>query len=442
MIGRPCLRRRTPELRHARHLAVVAHDLADDAGRLAAGQARQIDRPLGLARADQHAAATRAQRKHVPRRDQIVGPGVARDRHADGVGPLARRDAGGRPVARVDADREGRVPWRAWLSAAIIGSPSWATRSSVIDRQMRPRPSRAMKLIASGVTRSAAMARSPSFSRSSSSTRMTMRPARIASMALLDRDVTARAPSAVSGQRHTSSASRSTSDGPASARRRRSPCRVGATSRSTCLAMRSVSMFTARADRLVAELGDRQRVRDQRDAEDRRAGHVGQRVDRQADAVDGDRALGGDGAADVRGDGDLQIERRAVLAPGDDEPDGVDVAGDQVAAQPDRPGAAAARGGRASPGSSDAERGAASASPGRGRRRTARATRLDDGQADAVDGDAGAQRERREVEPVETVRRAAGRSGSARAIDSTVPMASTMPVNMKPSRDYSIARGR
>ncbi len=75
------------------------------------------------------------------------------------------------------------VWWRAWLSAVIIGSPSWATRSSVIDRQMRPRPSRAMKLIASGVTRSAAIVRSPSFSRSSSSTRMTMRPARIASMA-------------------------------------------------------------------------------------------------------------------------------------------------------------------------------------------------------------------------------------------------------------------
>src|SRR6266576_355290 len=48
---------------------------------------------------------------------------------------------------------------------------------------MSPRPSRAMKLIASGVTRSAAIVRSPSFSRSSSSTRITMPPARIASMA-------------------------------------------------------------------------------------------------------------------------------------------------------------------------------------------------------------------------------------------------------------------
>src|SRR5688572_3308976 len=50
-------------------------------------------------------------------------------------------------------------------------------------RQIRPRPWRAMKLMASGLTMSAAMVRSPSFSRSSSSTTMTMRPARICSTA-------------------------------------------------------------------------------------------------------------------------------------------------------------------------------------------------------------------------------------------------------------------
>jgi hypothetical protein len=44
--------------------------------------------------------------------------------------------------------------------------------------QMSPRPSFAMKLMASGVTCSASMARSPSFSREGSSTRMIMRPAR------------------------------------------------------------------------------------------------------------------------------------------------------------------------------------------------------------------------------------------------------------------------
>jgi hypothetical protein len=63
--------------------------------------------------------------------------------------------------------------------------PPWAAacrrsqRSRVSVRQIRPRPKRAMKLMASGVTWSAASTRSPSFSRSSSSTRMTMRPARM-----------------------------------------------------------------------------------------------------------------------------------------------------------------------------------------------------------------------------------------------------------------------
>ena len=63
------------------------------------------------------------------------------------------------------------------LRAAIGGSCRYSQRSRVSVRQIRPRPCLAMKLMASGVTRSAARTRSPSFSRSSSSTRMIMRPA-------------------------------------------------------------------------------------------------------------------------------------------------------------------------------------------------------------------------------------------------------------------------
>src|SRR6185436_19306862 len=97
--------------------------------------------------------------------------------------------------ARSRAEIPVVMPWRASmltvkavprserLSAVIMGRRRWATRSSVMARQMRPRPWRAMKLIASGVTMSAAMVRSPSFSRSSSSTTITMRPARICSTA-------------------------------------------------------------------------------------------------------------------------------------------------------------------------------------------------------------------------------------------------------------------
>ena len=119
-------------------------------------------------------------------------PGVTRS-----SGPASRATATRIVSARSRAEMPVVVPRRAsmltvkavWrgerLSAddVMSGRPSAATRSSVSDRQMSPRPWRAMKLTASGVARSAASTRSPSFSRSSSSTRMTMRPARTSSMA-------------------------------------------------------------------------------------------------------------------------------------------------------------------------------------------------------------------------------------------------------------------
>jgi len=60
---------------------------------------------------------------------------------------------------------------------------SSSRRSPVMETQMSPRPSREMKLIASGVTFPAAMIRSPSFSRVSSSTTMTILPCRMSSIA-------------------------------------------------------------------------------------------------------------------------------------------------------------------------------------------------------------------------------------------------------------------
>ena len=69
------------------------------------------------------------------------------------------------------------------FSVVIIGSLRSSTRSGVRERQMRPLPYFAIKLIASGVTFSAAMHRSPSFSLSSSSTRITILPFAISSMA-------------------------------------------------------------------------------------------------------------------------------------------------------------------------------------------------------------------------------------------------------------------
>ncbi|MNF62213.1 hypothetical protein D3C84_438890 [compost metagenome] len=68
------------------------------------------------------------------------------------------------------------------LAGTICSRPRRWQCSSVRVRQIRPRASRAMKLIASGVHISAASSRSPSFSRSSSSTSRTILPRRKSSM--------------------------------------------------------------------------------------------------------------------------------------------------------------------------------------------------------------------------------------------------------------------
>ena len=56
------------EIGHARHRAVVVHDLADHAGRIEPGEPRDIDGGFGVAGAHQRAAVARDQRKDVARR--------------------------------------------------------------------------------------------------------------------------------------------------------------------------------------------------------------------------------------------------------------------------------------------------------------------------------------------------------------------------------------
>ena len=94
-------------------------------------------------------------------------------------------------------------------SPTISGMRSSSSRSAVIGRQMRPRPKRAMKLIASGVTFSAAIVRSPSFSRSSSSTTTIIFPARKSSIAS-DIELLIRPSSAGRDQSPRAASSRST----------------------------------------------------------------------------------------------------------------------------------------------------------------------------------------------------------------------------------------
>ena len=117
------------------------------------------------------------QREDVARLDQVLGAAARVDGHLDGVGPVGRRDAGGHALPRLDGHGEGGAEPRLVVRAPWGAGAAPRARSAVIDRQMRPRPCAAMKLMASGVTNWAAMVRSPSFSRSSSSTTTTMRPA-------------------------------------------------------------------------------------------------------------------------------------------------------------------------------------------------------------------------------------------------------------------------
>ena len=158
------------QLRDARHGPVLVHDLADHAGGVEAGQAGQVHAGFGLPGAHQHAALPRAQREDVAGAREVGRAAVRVDGDEDGAGAVGGRDAGGDAVARVDGFAErgaepGGVARR--TSAAIAGTRS---APAVSERQIRPRPWVAMKLMISGVTFSAAMVRSPSFSRSSSST--------------------------------------------------------------------------------------------------------------------------------------------------------------------------------------------------------------------------------------------------------------------------------
>ena len=99
---------------------------------------------------------------------------------------VAARSAAEIPVVvlpRASTETVKAVPKLEVFCSTIGGSSSSSHLSAVSARQIKPRPSRAMKLIASGVAFSAARTRSPSFSRSSSSTMTTNRPSRSSSAA-------------------------------------------------------------------------------------------------------------------------------------------------------------------------------------------------------------------------------------------------------------------
>jgi hypothetical protein len=99
------------EVVEPRHRPVVLHDLADHARGIEPREPRDVDRRLGMAGADQHAAVARDQREDVAGGDDRA-PVLRRvDRDRDGARAIRRRDAGGDAFARLDRDGErGLVP--------------------------------------------------------------------------------------------------------------------------------------------------------------------------------------------------------------------------------------------------------------------------------------------------------------------------------------------
>ena len=124
----------------ARHLAVVAHDLADDAGGIEPGEARQVDRCLRLAGAHQHPAPAGAQRKDVA--------GTGKVRRGRLRGSIATRMVCARSAAEMPVVTPSRasmvsvkaVPKREELCCVMGNRRRWSARSSVSVRQMSPRP--------------------------------------------------------------------------------------------------------------------------------------------------------------------------------------------------------------------------------------------------------------------------------------------------------------
>ena len=90
----------------ARHGAVIIHDLADHTSRIKTRQARNINRRLGVARANQHTAIARHQRKNMSRRRNISSSFRRINGHCHGARPVWRRNACRHAFARFDRYRE------------------------------------------------------------------------------------------------------------------------------------------------------------------------------------------------------------------------------------------------------------------------------------------------------------------------------------------------
>ncbi len=126
-ILRPCSLQNGMRSGDAGHLAVVAHDFADDAGGIESGHAGEVDGGLGLAGADEDAALAGAQREDVAGAGEVARRGLGIDGGADGVGAVGGGDAGGDAFACLDGLSEcgaeaGGVVLRHGEEAQVVGA--------------------------------------------------------------------------------------------------------------------------------------------------------------------------------------------------------------------------------------------------------------------------------------------------------------------------------
>jgi hypothetical protein len=114
------------EIVHPRHRPILLHDLADHARGIEAGQAGDVDRRLGMAGADQHPAILRYQWEDVAGGDDVLRALGCIDRDGDGAGAVARGDAGGHAVPRLDRGGEGR-----FVAGAVV--PAHQLQAELVD---------------------------------------------------------------------------------------------------------------------------------------------------------------------------------------------------------------------------------------------------------------------------------------------------------------------
>ena len=123
-IFRPCCwaKRRVG---HARHGAVIVHDLADDAGGIETGEPGEVDGGFGVTGAHQHAAFARDQREDMARRHDVLDALVGSMASA----MVRARSCAEMPVvmpSRASMETVNAVRLRASFWRAIDSSRSWS----------------------------------------------------------------------------------------------------------------------------------------------------------------------------------------------------------------------------------------------------------------------------------------------------------------------------